>query len=125
MFVYLIAVTIQLALLVKVIRPVYQYQQEELIIATALKKIPPATLNTFAIDGALRSYNVPQEVINMWSTSYQLFNAGDLILYNRSRFDEQFGDAEPVKIFHRLRNNGRLMFLKSFPNGWELYRIKQ
>lgn len=123
--VYLMAIAIQLALLYKVIQPVYQYQQEELIIANALKKMPPATLNTFAIDGALRSYNVPQEVINMWSTSYPFFNNGDLILYNRVRFDEQFMDAEPVRIFHRLRNNGRLVFLKSFPNGWELYRIKQ
>lgn len=123
--IYLLAVAVQLALLVKVIRPVYQYQQEELIISNALKKMPAATLNTFAIDGALRSYNVPQEVINMWSTSYPLFNSGDLILYNRTRFDQQFKDAEPVIIFHRLRDNGRLIFLRSFPNGWELYRIKK
>jgi hypothetical protein len=59
----------------------------------------------------------------MWSTSYPLFNTGDLMLYNRTRFDQQYSDADPVKAFHRLRGSGRLMYIRSLPNGWELYRI--
>ena len=120
---YLLAVAVQLILSVKVLQPVYNYQQEELEIARVLKQYPPARLNTFAIDGALRTYQVPHEIVNMWSTSYPLFNTGDLMLYNRTRFDQQYREAEPVKVYHRLRSSGRLMFLRSLPNGWELYRI--
>lgn len=122
---YLIAIAIQLSLAYIVIRPIYNYQQEELEIAKGLKKLPPATLNTFTIDGALRTYHVPHEIVNMWSTTYPLFNAGDLMLYNKARFDNTYAGAEPVKVFQRLRNSGRLMFVRSFPNGWELYRIKE
>lgn len=121
--VYLMAVVIQLTLSFKVLRPVYLYQQEELEIAGILKQFPPTRLNTFAIDGALRTYQIPHEIVNMWSTSYPLFNTGDLMLYNRTRFDQQYSDADPVKAFHRLRGSGRLMYIRSFPNGWELYRI--
>ncbi|MBL7924824.1 MAG: hypothetical protein JNL88_11550 [Bacteroidia bacterium] len=123
--VYLAAVAVQLSLAVKVITPVIHYQQEELSIAMALKKMPAATLNTFAIDGALRTYEVPQEIVNMWSTSFPLYNNGDLILFNKTRFETLYKNSGPVRNFQQLRSGGRLMFVMSFTNGWELYRIKQ
>lgn len=121
---YMLAVIVQTGLSVRVLKPVYNYQQEEYKIAEALKKLPAGTLNTFAIDGALRTYNVPQEIVNMWSTASPLFNAGDLLLYNPQRFNSQYPESEPVKTFQRLRRTGRLMFIASYDNGWELYRIK-
>lgn len=123
--VYLLAVVTQILLSVKVISPIVSYQREEFHIAQSLKRLPAETLNTFAIDGALRTYEVPQEVVNMWNSSYPLYNNGDLLLFNQRRFDLQYPNSAPVKIFYRLRQQRRLVFVTSYTNGWELYRIKQ
>ena len=122
--VYLFAIVIQLALSFKVIYPIYNYQQEELIIANALKKIPSSTLNTFAIDGALRTYDVPHDIVNMWGTTFPLYNNQDLILFNPSRFTTLYKESEPVKIFNQLQNQHKLVRIAVYPNGWELYRAK-
>jgi 4-amino-4-deoxy-L-arabinose transferase-like glycosyltransferase len=122
--VYLFAIVIQLALSFKVVYPIYNYQQEELIIANALKTIPSSTLNTFAIDGALRTYDVPHDIVNMWGTTFPLYNNRDLILFNPSRFTTLYKESEPVKIFNQLQNQHKLVRIAVYPNGWELYRAK-
>lgn len=122
--VYMLAMIVQIALSFKVISPVFNYQQEELIIANALKKISPATVNTFAIDGALRTYDVPHEIVNMWSSSFPMYNNSDLILFNEKRFAELYKDAAPVKNFEHLLNHGQLNRIAIYPNGWELFRMK-
>lgn len=122
--VYIAALTVQWLLFYRVIQPVYVYQQEEWHIAQELKKMEPTTLHTFAIDGALRSYHVPQEVVNMWSMPVTNYTNGDLVLFNRNRFMQYYPTSAPVEEFRRLRKEGRLMFIVSYPNGWELYRLK-
>ena len=121
---YIVALAVQWSLLYRVIQPVYEYQQEEWHIAQELKKMEPATLHTFAIDGALRTYQVPQEVVNMWSQPVTNYMNGDFVLFNRNRFMQYYPTSAPVVEFHRLRKEGRLMFIVSYPNGWELYRLK-
>ncbi|MBK9399844.1 MAG: hypothetical protein IPN36_02985 [Bacteroidetes bacterium] len=123
--VYVVAVAIQILLAIKVITPVIKYQQEEYVIAASLKLKPVTTLNTYAIDPALRTYEIPQEVVNMWSTPDMLYMNGDLLLFNKTRFKSEDKNFVPYKSYVTLRNQGRLMFLNSYPNGWELYRIKQ
>lgn len=122
--VYLIAIVIQIALSFKVIYPIYNYQQEELIIANALKKIPSATLNTFTIDGALRTYDVPHDIVNMWGTTFPLYNHNDLILFNQERFNSLYNDSDPVKNFNQLLNQKKIVRIAVYPNGWELYKAK-
>lgn len=123
--VFFIAITIQVLLTYKVIYPVVVHQQEEFVIANSLKKMAPVTLNTYAIDIALRSYEIPQEINNMWNSPDMLYMNGDLLLFNKTRFESNDKNFTPVKSFNTLRNQGRLMFIISYPNGWELYRIKQ
>ena len=123
--VYVVAVAIQILLAIKVITPVIKYQQEEYVIAASLKLKPVTTLNTYAIDPALRTYEIPQEVVNMWSTPDMLYMNGDLLLFNKTRFKSEDKNFVHYKSYVTLRNQGRLMFLNSYPNGWELYRIKQ
>lgn len=120
---YIVALAVQWSLLYRVIQPVYEYQQEEWHIAQELKKMEPATLHTFAIDGALRTYQVPQQVVNMWSQPVTNYMNGDFVLFNRNRFMQYYPTSAPVEEFRRLRKEGRLMFIVSYPNGWELYRL--
>ncbi len=123
--IYFIAVILQLLLAYKVISPVILHQQEEYTIANSLKKMPAVTLNTYGIDVALRSYEIPQEISNMWNSPDVLFINGDLLLFNASRFNNNSDDSIPYKSFIYLRNQNRLILLNSYPGGWELFRIKQ
>lgn len=122
--VYLIAIVIQVALSFKVIYPIYNYQQEELIIANSLKKLPTATVNTFTIDGALRTYDVPHEIVNMWGTTFPLYSNSDLILFNQIRFNALYKESDPVKNFNQLIHQNKIIRIAVYPNGWELYRAK-
>ncbi|MBK7966741.1 MAG: glycosyltransferase family 39 protein [Bacteroidetes bacterium] len=123
--VYIFAIIIQIALSFKVIYPIYNYQQEELIIANALKKIPAATVNTFTIDGALRTYDVPHEIVNMWGTTFPLYNNNDLILFNQERFNSLYKDSDPVKNFTQLLHQKKLVRIAVYPNGWELFKARE
>lgn len=122
--VYFIAIVVQLALSFKVIYPIFNYQQEELIIANALKRIPSTTVNTFAIDGALRTYDVPHDIVNMWGTTFPLYNSSDLILFNESRFTTLYKESDAVKNFQQLIQQNKLVRIGVYPNGWELYRAR-
>jgi 4-amino-4-deoxy-L-arabinose transferase-like glycosyltransferase len=122
--VYLFAIIIQIALGLKVIYPIYNYQQEELIIANSLKKIQSATINTFTIDGALRTYDVPHEIVNMWGTTFPLYGNNDLILFNQERFNALYKDSSPVKNFGQLKQQNKFTRIAIYPNGWELYKTR-
>ncbi|CAN5584139.1 hypothetical protein BH11BAC2_BH11BAC2_09030 [soil metagenome] len=115
---------IQMGLTYRAIRPFYQYQQEEYIVASELKHQPNRTLYTFSIDGALHTYSVQQEIVNIWNNPDAIMESESLFLYNPNRFNRQYKDTPPGKIYRKLRVEGRLISLKSLPNGWELYRIR-
>ncbi len=123
--IYSLAIIVQLLLAYRVIKPVIKYQQEEYAIAASLSTMPAVTLYTYAIDIALKSYDIPQHIINMWSSPDMLYMNGDLLLFNKTRFESHDKNFVPYRSFISLRNEGRLMFINSYPNGWELYRIKQ
>jgi len=123
--VFLIVILIlQAGLTLRAVKPFYDYQKEEKIIAEELNKIPPQELYTFAIDGALRTYEVPQDVINVWTLQNSLIPAGSLFLYNPTRFEAQQNNMPPGKIYNRLKSQGKLTYFKVLPNGWQLYRIR-
>lgn len=121
---FFIATAIQLFIAIKVILPIYYNQQEELSIAKELKTRPESTLYTFNIGSALKNYDVPQEIINTWNLKHPLISGGSLFLYNPIRFQEQFRNTDPDKIYRNLKQETRLMYIKTLPNGWELYRIR-
>lgn len=121
---FFLATIIQLIIATKVIIPIYYIQQEELSIAKELKQRPETTLYTFNISAALKNYDIPQEIINIWNLKNPLISGGSLFLYNPIRFREQFNNTDPDKIYRNLKQETRLMYIKTLPNGWELYRIR-
>ncbi len=121
---FFMVIAIQLYIAIKLIIPVYYNQQEELAIAQELKQRPETTLYTFNISLALKNYDVPQDIINIWNLKNPLISGGSLFLYNPIRFQEQFKNTDPDKIYRTLKQETRLMYIKTLPNGWELYRIR-
>jgi hypothetical protein len=121
---FFIATAIQLFIAIKAIIPIYYTQQEEIAIAKELKSRPESTLYTFNISSALKNYDIPQDIINIWNLKNPLISGGSLFLYNPIRFQEQFKNTDPDKIYRNLKQETRLMYIKTLPNGWELYRIR-
>lgn len=121
---FVLFILIQFALAIRAIEPLYLYQQEEIAISNELKKYPNSTIYCFGINGALKTYDVPQEVINLWSVTNPLLPSGALFLYNQVRFEKQYKITPPGKIYQKMRGQGRLMYIKTLPNGWQLYRIR-
>ena len=121
---FFIATAIQLFIAIKAIIPIYYTQQEEIAIAKELKTRPESTLYTFNISSALKNYEIPQDIINIWNLKNPLISGGSLFLYNPIRFQEQFKYTDPDKIYRNLKQETRLMYIKTLPNGWELYRIR-
>jgi hypothetical protein len=121
---FVLFILIQFALASRAIEPLYIYQQEEIAISNEIKKYPNTTIYCFGINGALKTYDVQQEVINLWNVSNPLLPSGALFLYNQLRFEKQYKITPPGKIYQKMRGQGRLMYLKTLPNGWQLYRIR-
>ncbi len=117
-------VVLQLALGAIAIRPLYDFQQEEMQIALELKSYPAQKLYTFSVDPALRTYQIPQDVVNLWTLPDTDLESGSLFLYNPSRFNIELRDSSPGRYYDRMRQKGRLLLLKSLPGGWQLYRLK-
>lgn len=115
---------LQITLATIALSPVYEVQQEEISVAKEMKKMPPVNLYTFGIDAALHTYDVPQEVYNMWNYSSPMIEDGALILYNERRFGELYKGTPPALLMESLHKQHRLATVKSLPNGWDLYRVR-
>lgn len=118
------AFVLQMVFTYRAILPMYKYQQEEFVIAEELKQRPPVKLYTFSIDGALRTYQVPQEIINLWNMTDPNPVSGSLVLYNPSRFEMQYTSTPPSRIYNQWRKQGRLAYDKALNNGWHLYKVR-
>lgn len=115
---------IQAGFAYRAIRPFYRFQQEEISISKTLNELPTSTVYTFAIDGALRSYEVKHEIINIWSMKDAPLTSGSLFLYNPTRFKGQFRNTPPGIIYTNLIQQNKLNYIKPLQNGWQLYKIK-
>ena len=124
LLVLVLIIILQFMLAYKAIQPLYDYQQEEIQIALELKNYPPQKLYTFSIDASLHTYQVQQEIINLWTFTDTYLQSGSLFLYNPSRFNIELRETAPGKYYDNLRQQGRLSLLKSLPGGWQLYRLK-
>lgn len=121
---YILATFLQLALCMRSMAPVIQLQREERMVASALRMAGEGRLITFEMDGALRTYGVPQEVVNLWFAPNPVLNAGDMLLIKPLKLETEYHDSPAYSTYIRLKQHRRLVYLKSIGNGWELYRIR-
>jgi hypothetical protein len=121
---YLLATLLQLALCMRSMAPVIQLQREERMVASALRMVGEGRLITFEMDGALRTYGVPQEVVNLWFAPNPVLNAGDMLLIKPLKLETEYRDSPAYSLYIRLKQHRRLIYLRSIGSGWELYRIR-
>lgn len=122
--VYLLAVLIQTALCFRSLQPVVGLQKQEQYIASVLRTAGEGRLITFEMEGALRTYGVPQEIVNLCFVANPALQNDDLLLINPRKLEENYRESPAYTTFSRLRQNQSLLPVRSLGAGWELYRIR-
>lgn len=117
-------VAVQLFIFLQVFKPLYRFNQLQESVATALHSRPERVVYAFALDPAIRSYGIPQEVRNLWTEAYTDFEPGALVLFNEPLLAEQWKGRNPMINWEKLRRQHRLDTLRHWEGGWTLYRIE-
>lgn len=117
-------VSMQLVLFVYSFNTVWSMNRVEKTIATSLQAYPADHLYCFYLDPALRSYQVPQRLINLWKAPITTYKIQSYVLFHPTRFNQQWEGHTLMKNWEYLRKNYHLQELESLPDGWILYQIK-
>ncbi len=116
-------VLIQAFLIQKYSTHIYRANQVEKQVAEALHNFNEPVIYTFAIDGALRSYGIENEIINLWDQPLDSAEIGALLLFAPEKFQRQWQDENPMVNWRFFQENYALEVLEDLPDGWRLYRI--
>lgn len=121
------ALLFQLALFAYSSRSHYQlYTLEHRISNTFIEKYAGPTLYTFYIDGALKTYEVDNPIVNLWEQDLtgQSLASQSLVLFNEERFAVQWEGKNPMKNWAYLNREYQLAKLEDFGEGWMLYELR-
>lgn len=117
-------ILIQSALIVKYSSGIYHANKLERTIAQSMLSYPSETIYTFAIDGALRAYGVKNPLINLWYERIGEVKENSLVLFNEEKFKIQWRNMNPMINWEYLRTHAKLVNIKNFSDGWELFEVK-
>lgn len=115
---------VQIALFVYVFKPFYDAQQLEKNIAFTLDHYEAdRTVYTFAMNLALQSYDISQDIESLYDSEIDNFDVGSVVLFAPERFAEQWADQNPMRNWELLNNDYEIKQLEEFEQGWKLYEI--
>ena len=104
-------------------RPIFQLNQFEQHAAESLRLYPPVKLYTFSLNGALQSYQIPQQLVNLWASEITNYPENALLLYHPQKFAKQWAQKQPQLNWQYLNSHYHLQTLETIGDGWYLYRI--
>ncbi len=119
-----LVLVVQSCIFVHYSKNLWQINQQEKEFAEALSQYPAKTLYCFYYDGALRSYNSPHELINLWHEPIEVFETGSLVLFHPSRFEKQWEGHTLIENWERLNQSYDLVVLQELSKGWRLYEVR-
>jgi hypothetical protein len=119
------ALVLQLLCLAKYLAPTIVRSHLEKTIAVRLKTIlpPDATLYSFDLDIALRSYLPGVQFQNLWERRYPEFQSGSYVLFNEA-LRPQWQGQNPILNWDDLKTNYSLVLKAELPDGWSLWEIR-
>ena len=97
----------------------------ELAIATSLKDYPGQPIYTCSITGALAAYEVENPVIDIYFENIDRADSNALLLFNYEAFAEHFAGKKPMMNWDWLNKEYVLTPIRTLPEGWTLYAIKE
>ena len=93
-------------------------------IAKEVNAVAPNKLYTFYLDGALKSYATPHELVNLWKTPLKEVQAGELVLFHSGKFQQQWAGHTLMDNWQFLQETYRLEVVRELPDGWRLYQLE-
>jgi hypothetical protein len=105
-------------------RNIYEFNRLEREIATSLSAYPGKTIYTCSITGALQSYRVNNQVIDLFFTVPAAVEPGSLLLFNYPEFSNHFAASNPMVGWNFISSHYHLQTIRSLSCGWALYAIK-
>ncbi|HWY98868.1 MAG TPA: hypothetical protein VNY36_07280 [Bacteroidia bacterium] len=121
-----IVLIIQIGLFYRVFIPFYNDSKTEKQVSVGMSKYANATLYTFSIDMALKSYGYKGNIINMSQIKMDTLKNKDtnaLVLFNVKQFSEEYKNKNPMINWEYLNNNYALVKIDDMPEGWVLYKL--
>jgi len=122
---YTLLVAIQLLLIMRYANPLYQANKLEKTIAIEIKQQDNLPIYTFWIDLSLRSYDVKNEIINLYYDKLASAKTPSLLLFNPQKFAVQWQGKNPILNWEFLKTTYSLQPIKVLPQGWVLYRVME
>jgi hypothetical protein len=117
-------VCLQLALFARAFQPFFKANQTERIIAKACLTVPPGSIYTFSIDGALRFYGVELQKENLWDKQLETIQKKSYLLFNISAFEKEYAGRNPMLNYEFIRKHSLMHEMKQLPEGWTLYELR-
>jgi hypothetical protein len=118
-----LVIPIQLVLLLRLVKPVYERNQLELYLFENLQQYANKEIYSFDVDIALAGRGLEAEWLNMWKENYSTFSKGAFVLFNEKKFAEQWKGKNPMLNWEKLNQNYQLIPILKLDQGWELYEI--
>lgn len=103
----------------------YRVHLNEKEIAEAIKSInSQKPIYSFYVDQSFPSYDIQNEIRNLYMMDYQTFEKGSLVVFNVSQFDGQWEGTNVMNNWEKLSEKYELEEVVEFKNNWKIYRIK-
>ncbi len=118
-----LVLAVQIFAIVKIMAPVLARNRLEVGNAKEIQTVlpPNATVYTFDLDIALRSYLPDIQWKNMWIQRYDTFPDGSFVLFNEPLLRPQWEGRNPILNWDDLNQQQRLVLKRELPGGWKLF----
>jgi hypothetical protein len=106
-------------------RSILSMNRAEHAIATSLKDYPGQPIYTCSITGAIVAYEVENPVTDIYFENIDRADSNALLLFNYEAFAEHFSGKKPMMNWDWLNKEYVLTPIRTLPEGWTLFAIKE
>lgn len=103
----------------------YALHRLEKEVVTALSELDEkAPVYAFYVDQSFASYDVPNEVRNLWLKRYNVFDHGALVVFNPTKFAKGWERSNVDFNWKQLNSHYKLHIERRLSDNWIIYRIE-
>lgn len=118
------AIVLSFFLIYRAMLPVVNRNKLEREIVEEMKNYQHQSFYAFDMDIALQGRGLEMNYINLWKNELDTFQSGALVLFNEEQFRPQWSGKNPMINYLRMKESGRLIFVRNFSKGWQLSRLR-
>lgn len=123
-YIYTATACVQLVLFYYAILPSYHMNRIERKTADILSEFEGQTLYSFELDVALQQRGLNLKFNSLWEKEYDHFETNGLVLFNESRYEQNYKGLNPMINWNKVNNDHALIEIRNIDSGWKLYKIE-